>query len=204
MEMDFSKLADEKTLGETMNALNEHNIETVVADNSEEALSKLRSLVPNGAHVMTGASATLDQIGFTDLLKSGNHPWVNLKDDIVKEKDLKKQAELRRTATLSDYFIGSVHAITRGGHVLIASASGSQIPSYAFSSPHVIWIAGTQKIVSGFDEGIKRIEEYCFPVEDKRMKGLGAPGSSINEILIIRKSLPGRIRMVFVRELLGV
>src|SRR3989344_2573254 len=47
--------------------------------------------------------------------------------------------------------------LTKDGHVLIASRSGSQIPGYAYGADHVIWVVGAQKLVDDIDEGIKRI-----------------------------------------------
>jgi len=202
--MDFKKLADEESLKTAIGNLEKHNIEVVVTENKNEALEKLKSLIPAGSQVMTGSSTTLDQIGFTQLLKSGNHPWKNLKEEIIKETDLSKQAALRRASVTSDYFMGSVHAITMDGQVLIASATGSQLPAYAFSSPHVIWVCGTQKIVPDYNLGIKRIEEYLFPLEDQRMKSVGGKGSSINKILTIKQeAFKGRIKLILVKEVLG-
>jgi len=154
---------------------------------------------------MTGSSTTLEQIGFVELLKSGKHPWKNFKDILLAEKDQAKQMELRKKSVAIDYFIGSVHAVTENGEVLIASASGSQLPSYAFSSDNVIWVAGTQKIVPTVEEGFRRIREYCFPLEDKRMKSVGFPGSAIGKILLFeREIMPNRkIKLIFVNEKLG-
>ena len=60
---------------------------------------------------MTGSSTTLDQIGFTDYLISGKHPYRNPNDGILAEKDRQKQGGLRRQAILADYYFGSVQAI---------------------------------------------------------------------------------------------
>ena len=103
---------------------------------------------------MTGSSTTLNEIGFVELLKSGNHPWNNLKDKIVSEKDPKKQAELRKKSVLANYFLGSVHAVTQSGEVITASNTGSQLAPYAFSSNNVVWVVGTQKIVLIWRKGL--------------------------------------------------
>jgi len=131
---------------------------------------------------MTGSSTTLNQIGFTDLLISGKHPWKNWKDIILSEKDRAKQMELRRKSIMSEYFLGSVHAIAETGEMVIASASGSQLPAYIFTSNNVIWVAGTQKIVPALPDAIKRVEQYVFPLEDARMKKDGAAGSTIGKL----------------------
>jgi hypothetical protein len=101
--------------------------------------------------------------------------------------------------------IGSVHAVVETGEVLVVNASGSSIPAYSFSSDNVIWIAGTQKIVPTVEEGFKRLREYCFPLEDKRMKSIGYPGSALGKFLLFeREILPNRkITLIFVNEKLG-
>lgn len=192
-------------MGKAIEALKPRGVTAELVNTKEEALSKLKSLIPAGAEVMTGSSTTLEQIGFVELLKSGKHPWKNFKDILLAEKDQAKQMELRKKSVAIDYFIGSVHAVTENGEVLIASASGSQLPSYAFSSDNVIWVAGTQKIVPTVEEGFRRIREYCFPLEDKRMKSVGFPGSAIGKILLFeREIMPNRkIKLIFVNEKLG-
>ena len=155
---------------------------------------------------MTGSSTTLDQIGFTELLKSGTHPWKNLKEAIVTEKDPVKQAELRKQATFSPYWLGSVHAVTETGTVVTASASGSQLPAYAFSSPNLIWVVGTQKIVPTLDEALVRIREYTFPLEDARMKSVNMGGSNLAKMLIQTNEpamMKRTIHLIFVNEIFG-
>ena len=187
-----------------MEKMKTRNIEVEVVENREAALARIQSLIPKGASVMTGGSTTLDQIGFTELLKSGAHPWKNLKEEIMAEKNEKKQNELRKNSVLADYFLGSVHAVTENGEVVVASATGSQLPSYAFTSEHVVWIVGTQKIVKNFEEAMQRVRKYVFPLEDARMKSLGYAGSVIGKIMILEKEFfPGRIKLIFVNEKLG-
>jgi len=172
----------------------------------EEALSRILKIIPPGSEIMTGGSTTLEEIGFIDILKNKKHDWKNLKDEIVSEENTTKQEELRKKSITSQYFLGSVHAVTEDGEVLVASNTGSQIPSYSFSSENVIWIVGTQKIVKNIKEGLKRIREYCLPLEDKRMKSVGYPGSNIGKILIFEnetKTLNRRITLIFVNEKLG-
>lgn len=101
--------------------------------------------------------------------------------------------------------IGSVHAVTEQGHVLIASGTGSQIASYVYGAQTVIWVVGTQKLVYDLDEGLQRIQEYCYPLEDARVRELSGQGSMIGKILLVQREItPGRITVVLVKkELLG-
>ncbi len=203
--MKYDTLASKSAIKKVLDAVKQRGITPELVDTKEDALRRLQGLMPSGAEVMTGSSTTLNQIGFTDLLKSGKHTWKNWKDIILSEKDGAKQIELRRKSVLSEYFLGSVHAIAQTGEMVIASASGSQLPSYVFTSNNVIWVVGTQKIVPALPEAIKRVREYVFPLEDARMKKEGAAGSTIGKLLIFEKEInPARkLTLLLVNEKLG-
>ena len=202
--MDWNKLADKKILEKTLKALKERGIEVIIVNDSKEALEKIKGLIPKGAEVMNGSSTTLGEIGFVEYLKSGKHGWNNLHESILAEKDQQKQGELRTKSTLAEYYLGSVHAISSKGEIVAASASGSQLPAYVFSSPHVIWVAGINKITEDLDSAIKRVREYVLPLENERMKKMGFPGSMMGKIVIFEKEMtPGRLTLVLVKEKLG-
>jgi L-lactate utilization protein LutC len=203
--MKYDTLASKESVKKVMEAVKSHSITPEFVNTKEEALQRLKKLIPSGAEVMTGSSRTLEEIGFVDLLKSGKHTWKNWKDIILAEKDEAKQMELRRKSVSSEYFLGSVHAIAETGEAVIASNSGSQLPSYTYTSKNVIWIVGTQKIVPTLEDALKRVREYVFPLEDARMKSLGYPGSNISKLLIFQKEIvPGRkITLLLVNEKLG-
>ena len=200
----YDQLPPKEIVETTIKAVKSRGINAEFLDTKEEALERIKALIPAGAEIMTAGSTTLQEIGFVDLLKSGKHKWNNIKDKLLAEKDEAKQSELRKKSVTSDYFLGSVHAVAETGEILVASASGSQLPSYAFSSNNVIWVVGTQKIVPTLEEGFKRVRNYCFPLEDKRMKSVGYPGSTIGKILLFeREIMPRKITLIFVNEKLG-
>ena len=203
--MKYDTLASKEEIKRTMEALKARNVKVELVNTKEEALRKINALIPPGKEVMTGGSTTLDQIGLTDMLKSRKHPWKNLKDQILSENDPGKQMELRKKSITSEYFLGSVHAVAQTGEVLIVNATGSSLPSYAFSSDNVIWIVGTQKIVPTLEEGFKRIREHCVPLEDKRMKSVGYAGTTIVKYLIFEREINDnrKINLIFVNEKLG-
>lgn len=203
--MNYEHPASIEIVEKTIVALKERNIDAVVVETKAEALEKIKSLIPAGAPVMNSSSITLQEVGFVDYLKEGKHGWNNIHEEILTEKDPVRKTELRKQSILADYFLGSVHAVTEAGQLFVASASGSQIPSYAFSSDHVIWVVGTQKIVPNVDEAMKRIQNYVYPLENKRMQSVGYPGSTIARVLIIeREIMPNRhLTVIFVKEKLG-
>src|SRR3989344_2020528 len=205
VKTNYETLAANEAVSKATKELQKRGIKVEFVNAKEDALKRLKELMPKNSEVMACGSTTLEQIGFVNLLKSKNHPWVNLKDKILAEKDKNKQNELRRLSVTSQYFIGSVHAVSQTGEIVIASASGSQIPSYAFSSDNVIWVVGTHKITKNLNEAIERVRKYCLPLEDKRMKSIGYSCSTIGKLLIFeREIMPHRkIILIFVNEKLG-
>jgi L-lactate utilization protein LutC len=205
--INYTELATLEQVQHTIAAVQARGIKVHLVDTPEQALEKIRELVPAGSDLMTGGSQTLRQIGLEELLMSKTHSWNNLKDGILAENNPEKQGYLRAQSTVAQYFLGSVHAIAETGEIVIASGSGSQIPSYAFSSKNVIWVAGTQKIVPTLDAALKRVREYALPQEDKRMKSLGYPGSAITKLLIVEAEPPmlqRNVNLILVNHLVGV
>jgi len=206
--MEYGILPDPKRIQITLNAVRARGVSAELVDTKEAALERLRALIPPGAEVMTGASTTLAQIGFDALLASGLHPWHNRKADITAENDPARRSALRKQSTLADYFLGSVHAIAETGELIVASATGSQLASYAFSSSHVIWVAGAQKIVPNLEDAVRRVREYVLPLEDRHMKSVNGPqsGSFIGKLMIFEKEAPylhRSVTLLLVKEVLG-
>jgi L-lactate utilization protein LutC len=204
--MSYTELASEEVMMNTSKALTEHNFETIFVETKEEALAKIKELIPKGASVMNGSSTTLQEIGFIDYLKEGEHGWNNLHDAVLREQDKDKQALLRKQSVISDYYLGSAHAVTETGEIVVASNSGSQLPHIAFTSPNVILVAGTQKIVRDMNAAFARIENYVVSLEDERMKKAYGFGTAHSKTLILHKenSAMGRkVSVIFVNEQLG-
>jgi len=199
----FAELASEGRLERTIRALESNNIRTFVAKNGREARLKVLELLPIGAEVFTATSKTTESIGLAQEINDSGH-YVSLRSKIA-SLDRKTQAnKIRLIAGAPDYVVGSIHAVTEHGQVLIASASGSQLALYASGAGTLIWVVGTQKIVSNVDEGFRRIEEYAFPMENARMMEAHKLQSAVNKVLIVNKEgKPGRTTLIFVKEKLG-
>lgn len=206
MDTNYDLLASEEAIAKASAALAEHGfIPETVADGAA-ALARIKELIPAGASVQNGSSRTLEQIGYVELLKSGTHGWNNLHAAILAETDRAKQSELRKQAVLSDWYLGSAHGISETGEIVIASNSGSQLPHLAFTSPNLILVVSTKKIMPTLDGAIARLKEHVYPLEDRRMKETGAAGSYISKMLVLNRepSFMGRkFHVLFVKEALG-
>ena len=192
-----------QTVTKVVEALKARGFKAELLADRSSALERVISLIPEGAQVMTGGSRTLDEIGLTNLLKSGAHKWTNLKEQIVAEKDREKQMELRRKATFADYFIGSVQAVTESGQLVAGSATGSQLAAYAYGGNHLMLVVGVQKITADLNDALRRLREYSTPLEDGRMKGLGFPGTYLSKVFIYEAEARRDVHVIFVNEKLG-
>ena len=204
--MNYEKLASKESINKVITSLKERNHLPEFVETRAEALVTIKKLIPAGASIMNGSSRTLEEIGFLNYLKDGNHGWNNLHEKILAEKDTVKQAILRKQSVLSEFYLGSVHAIAETGEIIVASNSGSQLPHLVFTSQNLILVVGVQKITPDLGSAIARLKEYVLPLEDKRMKNAGMGGSFISKMLIINKEQPfmGRkSHIIFVNERLG-
>jgi hypothetical protein len=111
--------------------------------------------------------------------------------------------EMKAIGGQPDYALGSVHAITRDGTLVIASSSGSQLASYAWGASNVIFVAGTQKLVPTLEAARDRIYTHSLVLEDARAVAAYGQHAVVGKILEIYSELPGRIHIVLVRQVVG-
>lgn len=199
----FATSADAASVQRAATALEANGITVLRAADAAEAKRIVLDLIPEGSQVHHGASESLDAAGVTNEIEaSGRYEDIRSRTFSM---DRKTQAdEIRRLSAAPDVMLGSVHAVTETGALLAASMSGSQLGPYVAGAGRVILVVGTQKIVPNLEEGLRRINDYSFPLEDARAQAAYGIHSAVNKIVIInREIVPGRITVVFVDEVLG-
>ena len=201
--MAWDTVASDDSISRAVAALKANGIDAVVVNTGAEAKKKVLELLPEKAEVMTMTSVTLDTIGLTqEINESGKYDSAKKK---MMSMDKKTQgSEIQKLGAAPDWVVGSVHAVTEDGKVIVASATGSQLPAYSYGAGKVLWVAGAQKVVKSVDDGLSRISEYTFPLEDARARKAYGMGSGINKLLVLNKEFsPGRITLILVKEKLG-
>jgi hypothetical protein len=199
----YGTLPDEASVERTAAALRDNGMTVFVVSSAKEAKKKAIALIPECAEIMNMTSMTLETAGIAkEITTSGRYDPVRNELNFMDPET--QRTEKRRLGTAPEWAIGSVHAVTEDGRLFIASRTGSQLPAYAYGAEHVLWVIGTQKIVENFDEALKRLYEYSYPLEDQRaMKAYGTH-SGVSKILVVNKELvPGRITVLLVKEKLG-
>lgn len=163
---EFSRLATDEQIERVAKALEANGIHTLIAENGGDAKRLFFELIPDGSEVFLGSSVTLEKLGIKDEIdKSGRYDALRPKMFAMNRET--QGREIRKLGGAPDYAAGSVHAVTEDGQVLIVSRTGSQLGGYASSAGKVIWVVGAQKIVKDLNEGLRRVEEYCMPLEEK-------------------------------------
>jgi L-lactate utilization protein LutC len=200
---DFSQLATDESINIAKETLSKNGINVLVVENGTEAKEKVLQLIPEGAEVMNMSSVTVDTTGIAkELNESGKYDSVRNKFATMDKKT--QGSEMQKLGAAPQWAIGSVHAVTEDGKVIVASATGSQMAGYVYGSTHVIWVVGSQKIVKDLDEGMKRLYGYVFPLENERAMKAYGKGSGVNKLLVFNKEVnPNRITMIIVKEKLG-
>lgn len=200
----WTKIPDQTVIEKTVNALRENNINALVVEDGEEAKKKVLELIPQGVEIMTMTSATLDAIGIPQIINE-SEKYNSIRNKLNLMNRTTQSGEMQKLGAAPQFVIGSVHAVTEDGKILIASNTGSQLSAYVYGSENVIWVIGAQKIVKDTDEGMKRLYEHILPLESERVrKAYGMPQSAINKLLIVYKEVkPNRITAIIVKEVLG-
>jgi hypothetical protein len=184
-------------------ALRSHGFGAEILDDAAAARRRVRDLIPQGASVLTGASETLRLSGIdVDINTSGRYQSVRpqtLAMDRVADAD-----EIRRLRAVPDVVVGSVHAVTETGSLVVASGTGSQLPAYAGGAARAIWIVGAQKLVPDLPAALRRVEDHCLPLESARTQAAYGSPSAVNRLLVLNTELhPGRSIVLLLREAIG-
>jgi hypothetical protein len=199
----FAVPAEDARVRRTAAALEANGITALRAANRAEAKRIVLDLVPAGSQVHHGASQTLEDAGIAEEI-DGSGRYEPLRPRVFSMDRASQADEIRRLGAAPDVMLGSVHAVTETGSLLAASMSGSQLGPYVSGAGRVILVVGTQKIVSDLEEGLRRINDYSFPLEDARAQAAYGIHSAVNKVLVInREIVPERITVVLVDEPLG-
>jgi hypothetical protein len=174
-----------------------------ITDTVADARKLVNGLLPKDKAVFTASSETLRLSGIIeDVDESG--AFVSLRAQLRDAGVDRDPEQIRLRSMTADVVIGSVHAVTEQGHLLAASASGSQLGLYAYGAGQAVWVVGAQKVVPDLETGLRRIRSYSYPKENERCLQVYGQPSVLGKILIIeREVFPARDTLVLVREAIG-
>jgi len=197
----FDALPDERTVTATIAALEGNGFGVEVVDDLTAARKAVLSRIPHGSRVWKNTSITLDETGISSEVDAPDGPYESVRLQMTAQNYASRQ--MKEIAAAPDYALGSVHAITQDGELLIGSASGSQFATVAWGAQHVVLVAGLQKVVPDLETARRRVREHSLPLENVRAQEAYGQGSRLNKTLEIYGEMPGRIHLVLIRQAIG-
>jgi L-lactate utilization protein LutC len=199
----FTDPAPVERLERAAAALAAKNFAVEILDDAAAARVRVKELIPEGATVFTGASETLRLSGIEeDINNSGRYDALRSRGATMDRAT--QMNEIRRLLASPDVIVGSVAALTETGALVIASASGSQLPGYAGGAARAIWIVGAQKVVPDLSTALRRVDEHALPLESARAQLAYGQPSAVNRLLVLNaEPHPGRGTVLLLREAIG-
>ena len=154
----------EKRAVKTSENLKRNNMDCYIAENAAEAKKIVESFLEPGMTVGVGGSATLNECGIIDTLRSGNYKFLDrsgLTGDAIKK--------CYRDSLSADVFICSSNAITENGELYNVDGNGNRVAALCYGPDTVIVVAGCNKIVSDINEAVKRVKTIAAPANTHRL-----------------------------------
>ena len=149
----------------TAKALNKNNMQTFIVSTKEEALEKVKDLMPEGSSVSIGGSVTLKECGIADMLLNGKYEFL----DRSKAKTDEEKMDIYRKSFFCDTYLSSSNAITARGELYNVDGNSNRVAAMLFGPKQLIVVAGYNKIVDNIDEAVLRVKEKAAPPNCERL-----------------------------------
>jgi len=200
----YNRIPSEEEILSCVKAIQARGIDVIRVDNGIQALDTIKTIMPPHAEVMNGSSTTLIEIGYQEFLENGIHTWRDMHKIVTSENDPIKRYEIRRKTVIVDYFLSGVNAIVMSGELVSCDATGSRVGAWPYAAKHLVLVSGVNKIVPTLQDALNRIIEYAYRLEDARArKASGVPSQIGKFVIIAKESLPGRISLILINDILG-
>jgi hypothetical protein len=199
----FTEPAPAHVLVRAATALRSHGFTVEILDDVAAARVRVDGLIPDGASVLTAASETLRVSGIDDDLNTSGRYQAIRPMTLAMDRGTAAD-EIRRLRATPDVVVGSVHAVTETGSIVVASGTGSQLPAYSGGAARAIWVVGAQKVVPDLATALRRVEDHCLPLESARAQlAYGSP-SAIGRLLVLNlEPNPERATVLLLGEAIG-
>ncbi len=186
------------------------------ANDKGEARAIALSLIPTGAKVGMGNSATLRETGIFAALTAGDYDTINqFETGISPDENLRR----RKASMLADVFFTSTNVLTMQGELINVDGKGNRVAAMMFGPDRVIVVVGRNKIVADEEAAWEKMRASIAPALAKRL-GRSTPCASTGTCsdcrspqricrcyTVIRSQMPAdkdRIHIILVDEDLGI
>ena len=126
----------------TMNALEANNMEAHYVARADQVKDFVAQMIPEGATVANGGSATLAETGVLDLLSSGKYNFLDRRTVTGEALD-----KLFHDCFNADWYLASSNAVTEKGELFNVDGNSNRVAAITFGPKNVLLIVGCNKIV---------------------------------------------------------
>ena len=145
------KEANRLILENVKESLIKNRFNSLIFDTKEELKKNIIEMIGHGKKIGVGGSMSLKEIGVLEELSKNNKIYTHLPD--MNYEDRRK---VWLNAIDSDFYLASPQAITWDGKLIFIDGNGNRCAALTWGPRHIILVAGINKIVKGFDEGLWR------------------------------------------------
>lgn len=146
--------------------LKRRNIQGVYFGSSEEAVTAICGMIPEGSLVGLGGSESILESGLVAALRKMP---VRLLDRYREGIGTDEVYQMRLEGLRSDVYIAGCNAVTADGKLVNEDGIGNRVAAIAFGPAKVILLAGMNKAVANVDEAIARIKTIAAPLDAVRV-----------------------------------
>jgi len=196
-----------------ISGLRKNNMSGYYANDKNEVIDLLQSLIPKGATVGCGDSVTLEQTGVFEFLRESGYVFYDKHKPNISSKEKRAMYLMNFSANT---FITGVNAITEDGMIFNIDGNGSRVAPMIYGPEQVIAVIGKNKITENVDMAVERTRQIAAPLDAKRLKK-ETPcveiGKCINcrhkqricndFVLITGQFIKDRIKVIIVNDTLG-
>lgn len=212
--MDKNKLEIIKIkMKKTAMALESNNFMPFCVDTAQEAIELIKELIPKGASVGVGGSATLGELSVIDLLRNGDY---NFFDRYDKSLSPEQVYEVLKQSLTADVFLTSTNAVTENGELYNVDGNANRVAAMLFGPESVIVVAGYNKIVRDVEAAKMRVKEIAAPINCVRLvidNPCTKNGSCVDckndsriccdTVIMGKQRKQGRVKVILVAQELG-
>lgn len=165
--MDANKKAIiEKKIEKTLKNLERNKMQAFYVENKEQAVNKVKELIPEGAVVTCGGSMTLFETGIIEHLRSGRYNFLDRYKPGLTPEQIR---EIYIRAFSSDVYMCSTNAVTENGELYNVDGNSNRVAAMVYGPKSVIVVAGYNKIVKDIDEAVERVKRIAAPANATRL-----------------------------------
>ena len=195
-------------------AFEARRFESHVFESGTDAVEFFFGEIAPGESVGYGGSETVRELGVRRRLASGDYRFI---DRSRVGHDYAEQLEVRRETLSADVFVASSNAVSIGGALVNIDGDGNRIAGLSLGPKRVYLFLGRNKLCEDLDRAIFRAKNVAAPalaiqLEKRtpcattgRCHDCTSPDRICQHLSVIERcNPPGRIRLLFINEDLGL